>query len=54
MGLQDGGLVTGLILDEGIEQAFLRAIASGTAAVLHPGTDLCRTEDVERLLRDLA
>lgn len=49
-----GGLVTGLILGEGTERAFLRAIASGTAAVLHPGTDLCRTEDVERLLLDLA
>ncbi|MFM5885907.1 MAG: 1-phosphofructokinase family hexose kinase [Novosphingobium sp.] len=49
-----GGLVTGLILGEGIERAFLRAIASGTAAVLHPGTDLCRTEDVDRLLRELA
>lgn len=48
-----GGLVAGLIQGESLERAFLRAIASGTAAVLHPGTDLCRTEDVERLLRDI-
>lgn len=48
-----GGLVAGLIHGESLERAFLRAIASGTAAVLHPGTDLCRTEDVERLLRDM-
>ena len=48
-----GGLVTGLILGESLERAFLRAIASGTAAVLHPGTELCRIDDVERLLREL-
>lgn len=48
-----GGLVAGLIQGESLERAFLRAIASGTAAVLHPGTDLCRSEDVERLLREM-
>ena len=47
------GLVSGLIHGESLERSFLRAIASGTAAVLHPGTGLCRTEDVERLLREL-
>lgn len=47
------GLVSGLIHGESLERAFLRAIASGTAAVLHPGTDLCRTEDVERLLLEI-
>ena len=36
-----------------IEKVFLRAIAAGTAAVLHPGTELCRIEDVERLLVEL-
>ncbi|WP_296679199.1 1-phosphofructokinase family hexose kinase [Novosphingobium sp.] len=49
-----GGLVTGLILGEAIERAFLRAVAAGTAAVLHPGTDLCRIEDVDRLLLEIA
>ena len=48
-----GGLVHGLIAGESLDRAFLRAIASGTAAVLHPGTELCRIEDVERLLEEL-
>ncbi|MDE2435366.1 MAG: 1-phosphofructokinase family hexose kinase [Sphingomonadales bacterium] len=48
-----GGLVEGLIRGEPLEHAFLRAIAAGTAAVLHPGTELCRIEDVSRLLREL-
>lgn len=48
-----GGLVHGLIAGEGLENAFLRAIAAGTAAVLHPGTELCRSEDVARLLAEL-
>jgi len=48
-----GGLVHGLIAGEAIEDAFLRAVAAGTAAVLHPGTGLCQSEDVERLLAQL-
>lgn len=48
-----GALVHGLLLGESLEDAFLRGIAAGTAAVLHPGTELCRIEDVERLLGEL-
>lgn len=44
------GLVSGFLRGEDLEAAFLRGIAAGTAAVLHPGTDLCQIEDVERLL----
>lgn len=35
------------------EEAFLHGIAAGSATVLHPGTDLARSEDVERLLAQL-
>jgi len=33
--------------------AFMRGIAAGTAAVLTPGTGLCRREDVEQLYRQV-
>lgn len=33
------------------EEAFRLGIAAGTAAVLTPGTELCRREDVDRLAR---
>lgn len=35
------------------ERAFLYGMAAGTAAVLTPGTDLCRPEDVETLFARL-
>lgn len=35
------------------EKAFVLAIAAGAAAVLTPGTQLCRKEDVERLFAEL-
>ncbi|MBC8274512.1 MAG: 1-phosphofructokinase [Chloroflexi bacterium] len=44
------GLVLKLSQGHGIEEASRWAVASGTAAVLTPGTELCRREDVERLL----
>ncbi len=44
------GLVTGVTRGEPLERAFARAVASGTAALLTPGTELCRPEDAERLL----
>ena len=31
------------------EEAFRHGVAAGAAAVLTPGTDMCRVEDVERL-----
>ncbi len=35
------------------EEAFARAVAAGTAAVLARGTELCRREDVERLYQEI-
>lgn len=39
----------GLATGRSIEDAFRLGIVAGTAAVMTPGTDLCRREDVERL-----
>jgi len=44
------GLVLRLSQGDGFEEACRLAVAAGTAAVLTPGTELCRREDVERLL----
>jgi 6-phosphofructokinase 2 len=44
------GLVLKLSQGQGIEEASQWAAAAGTAATLTPGTELCRREDVERLL----
>jgi 6-phosphofructokinase 2 len=44
------GLVLKLSQGHGIEEASHWAAAAGTAATLTPGTELCRREDVERLL----
>jgi 6-phosphofructokinase 2 len=44
------GLVLKLSQGHRIEKASQWAAAAGTAATLTPGTELCRREDVERLL----
>jgi 6-phosphofructokinase 2 len=44
------GLVLKLSQGHGIEEASQWAAAAGTAATLTPGTELCRREDVEKLL----
>jgi 6-phosphofructokinase 2 len=44
------GLVLKLSQGYGIEEASQWAASAGTAATLTPGTELCRREDVERLL----
>ena len=44
------GLVLKLSQGHGIEEASRWAAAAGTAAALTPGTELCRREDVERIL----
>jgi 6-phosphofructokinase 2 len=44
------GLVLKLNEGLGIDEACRWAVAAGTAATLAPGTELCRREDVERLL----
>jgi len=45
-----GGLVSALASGKELQQAFRVAVAAGSAAVLSPGTELCRAEDVQRLL----
>lgn len=45
-----GGMAWGLAAGHGIETAFRYGVAAGSAALLVPGTGLCRREDVERLI----
>lgn len=45
-----GGLVWALAQGQSENDAFRVAVAAGTAAVMSPGTELCRSTDVERLL----
>lgn len=45
-----GGLVAALADGARLEDAFRMAVAAGSAAVMSPGTGLCREEDVRRLL----
>jgi 6-phosphofructokinase 2 len=47
------GLTFGLAEGRSIEDAFLLAVAAGAAAVMTPGTELCRKEDVDRLYAEL-
>jgi 6-phosphofructokinase 2 len=49
-----GGLVAALASGQSLERAFRVAVAAGSAAVLSPGTELCREEDVQRLLPQVA
>jgi 6-phosphofructokinase 2 len=44
------GMVYALSDGQDITQAFRYGMATGTAAVLHPGTDLARPDDIERML----
>lgn len=43
------GVVAGLADGEPLVEAVRRGVAAGAAAVLTPGTELCRPEDVERI-----
>ena len=45
-----GGLVATLAAGQSLEDAFRVGIAAASAAVMSPGTELCRRIDVERLL----
>jgi 6-phosphofructokinase 2 len=47
------GMVHALCLGHDEAHAFYTGIAAGTAAVLHPGTDLARPDDISRLLAQL-
>jgi 6-phosphofructokinase 2 len=49
-----GALVFGLAGGEAPPDAFRRAVAAGTAALLARGTELCRTVDVDALARAVA
>jgi 6-phosphofructokinase 2 len=44
-----GALVWRLASAAGFEESFRQAVAAGAAALLNPGTELCRLDDVERL-----
>jgi 6-phosphofructokinase 2 len=44
-----GGIVFALSHDWPLEEAVRYGVAAGSAAVLTPGTELCRRQDVERL-----
>ena len=45
-----GGLVATLAKGKSLEEAFRVAVAAASAAVMSPGTELCRAAEVERLL----
>lgn len=47
------GMVHGLSCGHSAEDAFRYGMAAGTAAVLTPGTDLARPDDIERLYRTI-
>lgn len=47
------GVVTGLIRGYSLLNAARLGIAAGTAAVMTPGTGLCRREDAERLYEQM-
>jgi 6-phosphofructokinase 2 len=42
-------MIWSLACDHAIEDAFRYGMAAGSAALLMPGTELCRREDTERL-----
>jgi 6-phosphofructokinase 2 len=43
------GIIVGLAQGDDIRRAVRRGVAAGSAAVMTPGTELCRREDAERL-----
>ncbi len=47
------GIVLGLARGDDLRLAVRRGVAAGTAAVMTPGTELCRREDAERLYASL-
>ena len=48
-----GAMVWSLACGHAIETAFRYGVAAGSAALLMPGTELCRREDLERLVNDV-
>jgi 6-phosphofructokinase 2 len=45
-----GGMVAAIAAGTRLDEAFRTGVAAGSAAVMQPGTELCREEDVKRLL----
>jgi fructose-1-phosphate kinase PfkB-like protein len=43
------GIVLGLARGKSLRESIVFGVSAGTAAVMTPGTELCRREDVERL-----
>jgi 6-phosphofructokinase 2 len=48
------GIVLGLTRDDSLEDAVRFGVAAGAAAVMTPGTELCRKVDAERLYRQMS
>jgi len=48
------GMLVSLVRGWPLQDALRFGIAAGAAALLRPGTELCRREDTERLYRELA
>lgn len=48
-----GGVLVALVRGKSLEEAAVMGTAAGAAAILTPDTDLCRIEDVERLLPEV-
>lgn len=47
------GIVLSLARGETLRKSVLFGVAAGTAAVMTPGTELCRREDAERLFKNM-
>ena len=47
------GMLVALAKGWGLTEAMRFGVAAGSAALLHPGTELCRREDTERLYHEL-
>jgi 6-phosphofructokinase 2 len=45
-----GAMIWALAAGRDLQDAFRHGVAGGSAALMRPGTDLCRVQDVERLL----
>lgn len=48
-----GGLVYSLSLGKSLQEALQMGVACGTAAIMNPGTSLCKPEDVERIYPEI-
>jgi 6-phosphofructokinase 2 len=46
-------MVWSLVNDNSLENALRYGVAGGSAALLNPGTELCRPDDVHRLASEM-